>query len=905
MAQVDTIYFIHHSHTDIGYTHDQPIVWDLHERFIDQALDCAERWVDRDGDSAFRWTVENTAVLWQWLQHASPTQRDRFVALERAGRIEVTGMLANITPLYDVDQLIESFQLLRRLRKAFGFTIRYGMNCDVNGQNWPLVDVLLDLGIEALSMAINPHYGGAPLKRPNAFWWAGPSGRKILAWNGWLYNAGRRFGIGHDDFEQFEAVWWPRIERRLTDIGYPLSCLMVQSVHPFGDNGSAFSGFAEFIERWNAAGKTPRLKFATPSMWWTAVKAEAGRLPTYRGDWTDYWNFGCISSAREQAINRASRRRLRNADALAAVTLGGPASSSADQLARSVRLYRDVAWHHLHFWGEHTWGADQSIHQPTIEDTVTQWHHKTHHVYQARSLSLLLQRDGLATLARQVAGTEPDSFLLFNPLPWPRLIAGDVAPGILSSRMHPWDDTSSRHFQDRMTDLDSLSLVAAKHENQLNVNARLVDVLLLKPVELPGFGYKVISQGDLVKLEETISVTEITVVKNHRHRLVFDRERGGIQRWYDKQLDYEWVDPNADDALHGFVHETVADKNHPQPRTLHYEEVWDAEQVEYPDGWKPDWPAERRPATAVVSHKVYRTPLGTHIVQQLEAPGCAGLLKQSVFLPEFADYIECSSSWRMGLETHPEATYLMFPFNLPLATARLDLGGQAIVAGEEQLPGVCRDYYTVQGWVDFNNGQFGVTIATPDNPMVQLGDFHFGHRQRVFALERATLLGWVTNNYWGTNFRAHQPGEVRARYRLLPYAGRFDEARAHRFGLETAYNQLLLQQFGEPRQEEPHYSAEGALLHLPGSDGAISSILTLHVNPAHDGSGMIVRLLNASDEEQTAVIGSSQLQITAAQRYNLLEEPLHALPIRAGTVELRLLPRELAAVHLTVELNTA
>ena len=43
MAQIETIYFIHHSHTDIGYTHDQPIVWDLHERFIDQAIDCAER----------------------------------------------------------------------------------------------------------------------------------------------------------------------------------------------------------------------------------------------------------------------------------------------------------------------------------------------------------------------------------------------------------------------------------------------------------------------------------------------------------------------------------------------------------------------------------------------------------------------------------------------------------------------------------------------------------------------------------------------------------------------------------------------------------------------------------------------------------------------------------------------
>ena len=44
-------------------------------------------------------------------------------------------------------------------------------------------------------------------------------------------------------------------------------------------------------------------------------------------------------------------------------------------------------------------------------------------------------------------------------------------------------------------------------------------------------------------------------------------------------------------------------------------------------------------------------------------------------------------------------------------------------------PARCRDYFTVQGWVDFNNGEHGVTIATPENPMVQLGDFHFAHNQ--------------------------------------------------------------------------------------------------------------------------------------------------------------------------------
>src|SRR5215213_4058169 len=184
MTKIDTVYLVHHSHTDVGYTVDQPIVWELHTRFIDEALDLAEKYAASNSDGAFRWTVETTSVLQRWLQGASPRDIERFIAMERAGRIEVTAMFANITPLYDTDQLIESFQILRKLRSDYGFNIRYAMNCDVNGENWPLVDLLLDLGIEGFTMAINSHYGGPLLPRPQVFNWQAPSGRIIPTNNG-------------------------------------------------------------------------------------------------------------------------------------------------------------------------------------------------------------------------------------------------------------------------------------------------------------------------------------------------------------------------------------------------------------------------------------------------------------------------------------------------------------------------------------------------------------------------------------------------------------------------------------------------------------------------------------------------------------------------------------------------
>jgi alpha-mannosidase len=177
--------------------------------------------------------------------------------------------------------------------------------------------------------------------------------------------------------------------------------------------------------------------------------------------------------------------------------------------------------------------------------------------------------------------------------------------------------------------------------------------------------------------------------------------------------------------------------------------------------------------------------------------------------------------------------------------------------------------------------------------MVQFGDFHFGHYQAEFQLERAMLLGWVTNNYWETNFRAYQPGRVQARYRILPHEGAFDEAPAHRFGLEAAYSQPVIQHLQEPAEDDPVLPGQGALLRLPDSP-----VLTLHIKRAEDGSSLIVRLLNASDSQQTAVLQSRLLRIHSASRCDLLESVSEELIVADGAVSLGIPPRRMTVVRL-------
>ncbi|CAM3442036.1 Glycoside hydrolase family 38 N-terminal domain-containing protein [Deinococcus saxicola] len=888
MPELDTIYLVHHSHTDVGFTADQPVLWELQARFIDDALNTIERMQDGPEGTHFRWTCETTAPVLKWLETASARDIGRFVAADKSGHLEVAAMFANVTPLYNRAQYAESLRAVARLRDI-GLDIRFAMQCDVNGQNWPLADVLLDAGIEGFSMAINTHFGGAP-PRPGVFQWQAPSGRILPTFNGWAYPRAREFGIGEADDTAF-AAWVPRLQAQLERVKYPLPFVMIQGDHLYGDNASVYPAYATFARQWNASGRGPKIVMATPRMFWAAVREHADQLEVRRGDWTDYWNFGCISTARETAMDRTNRVRLTDADAIHAALQGLPTAPQpglrTQWAERSFKLYRDEAWRNLNLWGEHTWGADSAVGTPGTDDSLAQKNHKLNLAYTARSLSLLLGRDALADFSQYVDGG-PDELLVFNPLPWPRTVSGQVPANTLTPRGDAADTTASRHFQGHYTPPSAIwtGRNAVHHGGNLG--------WVLPPTEVPAFGYASVPKTNVLNVN-TAAVSQEAEVETARYRLRFDTELGGVTSLYDKQLGREWVDADAGYPLNGFVHEEVADCAHDWPRNLLNRMDWTptAEDV---SGWQPGWQANRTAPTRVTSHQVYRTPHGVAVEQLLEHPH-VGKLAQRVFLPLHADWIECEAEWEMNQDSHPQATYLLFPFSLPGAEARLNMAGQPVVPGRDQLPGVCRDYFTVQGWADFNNGDCGVTVALPENPMVQLGNFHFGKRQSEFVLERPLFLGWITNNYWETNFQPVQPGLVTARYRLQPYAGPFDEARAHRFGLDTEHAGPLTQHFGEPGVTPSPLPASGTLLRLPDAP-----ILTTQLKSGE--GGVVLSLLNASDEVQTVRVASALLKIGRAWRCNLFGIKGEELPLSDGAISLELAPRRAVTLHLELALST-
>lgn len=686
--KLQEIIVVPHSHTDLGFTHDQPVVDELHRRYLELALD----WCDADAAApegeGFCWTVEVCGMMAPWLRHARAADLDRLRFWQEKGRIEVAALPFHFTPLADEHDLREAFVWVRHLREEHGLRITSAMSCDVNGQPWSIVDVLLDHGIEGYSSAINTHFGRAPLARPNLFLWQGPSGRTIRAFNGFPYGMAGKLGLCSGSPDGFATNWLPRLEARLESSGWPLPVIMIQSVHPFGDNAGPHRAPMDFARAWNAAGGIPRITIGTPRTWWQRVQEHSARLETMRGDCTDFWNFGCLSTARDLAAHRRVRVTLRQADAVAEIlqSRGLPAP-------RSHREFRARAWADHLRWMEHTWTADCGAEAPLAEDVAAQSAQKAALVYNARALALLMRRDALRDLADAQSGD--GELLLVNPLPWPRTIAGLVNPGVAHPRGEPGDALAGCHFQDRKNNLDPLDL-----EDVPEMPWKQYPEHALPPTAVSAMGSVLIPRAVLLEQIRTSPLPSKEVLENEFFRILPCEGRPGIQSLIGLQTGREWVEAAASPwSFHQVVRESLAppaadDKRWARDRIFHMD--WGADAIEIPSGWHTDWPAVREGVDELVERHALRSPLGLHLIDWLRFAGRERGLRQEVFLPHHAAWIEFRTRLLMPPDPEPMAHYVVFPFALDKAVTRVDLGGIVMRPGADQIPGTCHDYFTAQ-----------------------------------------------------------------------------------------------------------------------------------------------------------------------------------------------------------------
>lgn len=762
---------LHHSHVDIGYTHPQPVVWKLHDRYLDEAIDLCEQTADYPEDSRMKWTCEVTSTFLHWLERASQSQQRRLEALVSRGQISFGAMWGHWTAMVTEDVLWESLAPIKTIRERFGAPVGVAIQHDVNGAPWPLADMLLDHGVESLIFGINLHSGGYPLTRPLVFRWQAPSGRKVTVFSGEHYNTfTREAGLGEPSMERM-ASGIDGYFRKLRAKGWQRDFAFLTATHPFmDDNNPPNPELPGLIRRWNDEGRMPRLRMVTPDQLFERIAREdVSALPVHGGDWTDYWSFGIGASALDTALARRAHGAWWTARALTTVL-------PPEQRDEAVG---EAALHHLMAADEHTWNAFSTgaafgpsrDFEPISE--AEQRAQKTRYCAGALSLSRMWRRDLLDTLAGNSYQCRNEGLLIVNPSDSERTVCLRVPNEVWRDETPLIGGTKHR-----------LDVMEAMHTNASST--------LLGPFTLPPFAVLRRPMGELPQAEVSGSVAAGEIASPF-WRLRFDPATGAVQSLRHQPSGRECFDPSAGWDFFGPVRETLAERS---PRSL---EVGDARYDIYQASesnfqlvhddiscWNHNWPAVRESSSGLVRYETKVDAEGAHFIRFLTMPGVNGELRQTITLLGHEPRIRCEAYFNKAEMMDPEAIYFAFPFALQNAAAHFDTAGQAVAYGGDQLPGACRDFVTAGSWIAAENGAGCLVVACPDAPLFQIGGFHFGRGvSNTSGLNHAHLLGWATNNYWVTNFRPSQPGFLTLRYEITRL-DRYDAAECARFGASVA-----------------------------------------------------------------------------------------------------------------------
>jgi hypothetical protein len=794
-----TVYVLPMSHTDIGYALSQSASADRQVTNLLDGMAAARRTANYPPGARFVWNVE---VLWAadlYWHRMNEQQRADFVAAVKQGQVELNGMYANeLTGLCRPEELIQLFRPATKMAEATGVPIQSAMISDVPGYTRGTVTAMAQAGIKYFSAAPNYFDRIGTIFRDGEnrpFYWVAADGRtKVLTWIPF-----KGYALSHI-YQYMSPKWVSDLSDALDGVHYPYDITYVRWAG-HSDNAKPDPAICDFIKDWNAKYTWPHFIISGTTEAFQAFESRYGsQLPRRQGDWTPYWEDGAGSSAAETALNRNSAERLTQADALWALL--DPAGYPTSDFS--------AAWQNVLLYSEHTWGADVSVRQPRSGKTSSQWAVKQAFAddadQQAHQLvvSALAATQPASPMAAHAGGTHPNLVDVINTLSWPRSGLVKISPELSSAG-------------DRVTDERGHPVISQR----LNSNE-----LVFWAGDVPPFAAKrfVISPGAAYKGKSSATV-QGAGLDNGMVRVRIDQKSGAIAELTSRGTEGNLVNSTGGQELNDYLYLPGANLKDLQPNG---------------------------PVKIVPDEK---GPLVASLVVESDAPGCNQLSReiQVVAGQDYVELVDLVDKARLEADSYldtKESVNFAFPFNIPQGRMLLDIPlGGAMCPQTDQLPGSCKNWFTVGRWVDISNAREGVTWVTLDAPLIEVGSITANllnsqtdpevWRQKVDPTQ--TFYSWVMNNHWSSNYRAYQEGTVIFRYILRPHGGgqAANPGAATRFA--TAFSEPLI----------PVAAIAGKSLAAPLLTLSSDDVIVMDLKPSDDRKAWIVRLYGATGKDRT------------------------------------------------------
>lgn len=300
--------------------------------------------------------------------------------------------------------------------------------------------------------------------------------------------------------------------------------------------------------------------------------------------------------------------------------------------------------------------------------------------------------------------------------------------------------------------------------------------------------------------------------------------------------------------------------------------------------WNHDW----KPAHCIQKVKnweIREQDYSIAVITHGELPGLKQIT-QTITFYAYSSYIHVETSFYKEPVVIPESLYFAVPLKMqPDWKCSYDTAGEVVELDAGQLGNVCRDYLTVDTGVGIYDEEHCLTLACPDAPMIQVGDFHFGKENRSIArTENPLLLAWPLNNYWSTNFLANQSGSMTFTYECnfhKEFTGRILRKDGIH-GKNAVVTGIAVHAEEEARR----------LISVSGS----STLLNLY--PAMDKKGIILILKNTSEETDLFQVTGNVFDIVSACFVNPQEDEISSIEVNGKCAGIIMPPGGLRLVKL-------
>ncbi|MEN8225624.1 MAG: hypothetical protein ABFS05_09730, partial [Bacteroidota bacterium] len=721
-----TLYLLHHSHADIGYTHHQDVVERLHHDYFREAVQLADDTRNYPFGSRFKWNTEVTWAVESYLEQCSKDEKDAFIKAVQSGSIGLDGLWVNeLTGLCRPEELIRLVQRSARVARQCGIELRSAMITDIPGYTWGLVPVMAKSGIRYFSPGTNVGHRIGNIKDvwgDKPFYWVSQSGKdSVLTWfpsrgYSWFHT-----GLGTDKPQNLlteEPIFEYVDQLYQEDFPYNIS---IFRYNIGSDNGPPQPALSDIIKSWNEKYSTPQICIATTAEAFEIFEYNYGNtLPSFQGDLTPYWEDGAASSAKETAQVRAAAERLIQAQSLWVL------SGNKDYPLEEIK----TAWQNILLYDEHTWGSWNSISAPHDTFTTSQWDTKRSFALAADKISAEIMEQSVRALANKKEKVEL-TFDIWNTHSWPvsDVIFLQVPDEIANA--YVVDANNNRLKTQRISD------------------GRLA--VLLKDV-LPFAAKRIFIRSD-----DHVRIDPEPWLQIQDANISFNWERGDITAFRHPKLLGSMVDISNGYGLNSYFY--VNGRN---PEQWHCTRNT---KITYPDKGK----------------------LLNTVRILSEAPGTDGVLREIMIIDEL-DRIDIRNTIYKTEVYDPEGLHFGFPFNIPGGETHIGIAWGYYRPEADQLPGSNKNFYTMNRWVDVSSEDQGVCLVSLDAPLIELGKMSMdaiscGWKDHQDTTQ--TIFSYVMNNYWETNYLAAQPGKAEFRYSLHLNDG-FDPVENEKRSLERA-----------------------------------------------------------------------------------------------------------------------